>query len=227
MRWQVVVSIALMLIGISGLVTYDYYIRPVLLAKTVVVAKEEITENQVITSDMLTFESVPNDLIPSGAVLEPRTIIGKTALVTIGAGTMLTQFMLDMQGIYPVEGEVIFPIPKEAIFAVNGSLRRNDLVDINVLIKENRSKQAEGDEMEEETLEFITTEPIIRKARVVYARTEDNQNVKDTEEGKDNYRETSTGRVATVEILVSEEKRDAIIREIEKGNQLWIARVGK
>lgn len=208
-----------MLAGISGLLAYDYYIRPFVLAKNVVVAREEIAENQAITKEMLTMMSVPNDLVPSGAIFDPKVVLGKSAIVTMGTGTILTQTMVDIQGLHPKEGEVIFPIPKDAIYAVNGSLRKHDAIDISLLSNKSRNEEPER--------EAALPEPIIQKARVVYARTEDNQNVKDTEKGEDNQRDTSTGRVATVEILISEEERDMIIREIEKGNQLWIARVGK
>lgn len=219
-RWQAVLAVAIMLVGVGGLIAYDYYIRPVLLAKTVVMAKEEIAENQVITEDMLVLASVPNDLVPSGAIVRPEGIIGKAAIVSIGAGTMLTKPMVDIEGLLPKKGEVIFPIPKEAIFAVNGSLRKHDVVDINLIAKEQANEGAETERMR-------SAEPIIKGARVVYARTEDNQSVKDSEKGDINQRETATGRVATVEILITEEERDKIIREIENENRLWIARVGK
>ena len=209
-----------MLVGVGGLIAYDYYIRPVLLAKTVVMAKEEIAENQVITEDMLVLASVPNDLVPAGAIARPEGIIGKAAIVSIGAGTMLTKPMVDIEGLLPKKGEVIFPIPKEAIFAVNGSLRKHDVVDISLIAKEQANEGAEPERVR-------PAEPIIKGARVVYARTEDNQSVKDSEKGDVNQRETATGRVATVEILITEEERDRIIREIEFENRLWIARVGK
>jgi Flp pilus assembly protein CpaB len=220
-RWQAVLAVAIILVGVGGLIAYDYYIRPVLLAKTVVMAKEEIAENQVITEDMLVLASVPNDLVPAGAIARPEGIIGKAAIVSIGAGTMLTKPMVDIEGLLPKKGEVIFPIPKEAIFAVNGSLRKRDVVDISLISSERAAN-------EESVSEVVgPAEPIIKGARVVYARTEDNQSVKDSEKGDVNQRETATGRVATVEILITEEERDRIIREIEFENRLWIARVGK
>jgi Flp pilus assembly protein CpaB len=211
-----IVAVVIMLTGIGGLIAYDYYIRPFVLAKSVVVAKEEIAENQAITSEMLAMARVPNDLVPTGAIFDPEDVLGKSALVTMGTGTMLTQTMVDMHDLYPREGEVIFPIPKEAIYAVNGSLRKQDVVDISLV-----QEQAKQEGQEE------TSGPIIEKARVVYARTEDNQSVKDTEKGDVNQRETATGRVAAVEILIAKEDRDMLIREIGKGNRLWIARVSK
>lgn len=224
-RWQMIAAVAIMLIGIGGLIAYDYYVRPYVLAKTIVVAKEEIAENQVITTEMLTMMSVPNDLVPSGAIFDPKEVAGKSAIISVGTGTMLTRSMVDIYGVHPGEGEVIFPIPKEAIYAVNGSLRKNDVVDISLLLEGKQVPRTPEDHVEATMLR--TVKPIIRKARVVYARTEDNQSVKDTEKGDTNQRETATGRVAAVEILVTEEERDMIISEIEKGNRLWIARVGK
>jgi len=206
---------------------YDFYFRPYVLAKKVLVAKTDIPFNKLVTADDLIYKSVPNELVPQEAIFDAQTVIGKAAILSISKGSQLTRNMFDMDDLHPKEGEVIFPVPKEALFAVNGSLRKRDLVDI-VLFKEEESSYAASEASVETQLTQMPDDikPIIEKVPVVFARSEDNQNVKDTEKGDTNQRDTATGRISNVELLITKEQRDLLIEKVAEGYLIWITRVG-
>jgi len=221
-RWQLLIALFLLVIGVIGMISYDFYLRPYVLAKKMVVAKTDIPVNQVISASDLTYKSVPNELVPRDAIYDVDSVIGKVAIVAISQGTQLTRHMVDLDDLYPTAGEVIFPVPKEAIYAVNGSLRKRDLVDI-VLIKEPEiSSSAETPP----ALTSTVIDPAIEKVPVVYARSEDNQTVFDTEKGDTNQRDTATGRISTVELLLTKAQRDYLVEKVSEGYKMWLTRVG-
>ena len=220
-RFQILLALMILAIGIAGQISYDFYFRPYVLAKKVLVASQDIPQNKVIAAEDLVLKSVPNELIPREAIFDTRAVVGKVAIVTVSRGSVLTFPMIDMDDLYPGEGEVIFPVPKEAIYAVNGSLRKRDLVDIS-LFREIKEPSSETPDPSPRT---IVPYPFLEKIPVVFVRTDDNQSVKDTESGDNNQRETSTGRIATVELLLTKEQRDILIEKIAEGNKLWLTRV--
>lgn len=219
-RWQLLLALTILVVGVAGQISYDFYFRPYVLAKKVLVAKSDIPQNKLITDDDLVYKSVPNELVPREAIVDPATVVGKAAIVSITKGSPLTLTMVDVDNLHPKEGEVIFPVPKDALFAVNGSLRKRDLVDVS-LFREFVEYYEGTDELKPHL-----PEPIIERVPVVFVRTEDNQSVKDTEQGDTNQRETSTGRVSNVELLLTKEQRDMLIEKISEGYKIWITRVG-
>lgn len=219
-RFHIVLALLILLIGIGGQLAYDFYLRPYVFARKVIVAKTEISLNKLITADDIAYMSFPNELVPDGSFTNPADIVGRSAVVTISQGSIITMHLIDDE-LYPGENQVIFPVPKESIFAVNGSLRKRDLVDISLY----RSFDSSFSGSENPAFMTYSLTPLFEKVPVVFAMTEDNQNVKDTEKGDTNQRETSTGRVVNVELLLTKEQRNILIDKISEGYKLWLSRV--
>lgn len=215
-RIQLLMAILLTLLGLGALLGYDLYFQKHVWVEKVAIAQVDLAENQVIQGTDLVLRDFPKELVPRDALSDLKSLVGKATVIRIPQGSVLTRPMVDWEGLTPKEGEVIFPIPKEVLYAVNGSLRKRDKVDISLVLAGN---------ITEPVAVHSRPQPIIEKAPVVFVRTEDNQSVKDTEKGDTNQRETATGRVATVELLLTKEQRDLLIGEIEKGYKLWISRV--
>ncbi|MNC67291.1 hypothetical protein D3C75_1177740 [compost metagenome] len=60
---------------------------------------------------------------------------------------------------------------------------------------------------------------------VNYVRTEDNNDVQDSENGNTNNRFTSTGKVAAPELKLKKSDGELLGQYLEQGKKLWIVRV--
>lgn len=60
---------------------------------------------------------------------------------------------------------------------------------------------------------------------VNYVRTEDNNDVLDSENGNNNNRFTSTGKVAAPELKLKKSDGELLGAYLEQGKKLWIVRV--
>lgn len=137
-------------------------------------------------------------------------------------GVILTESLVDVDDLEPGPNEGIYPIPKEAIYAINGTLRSRDKVDIYLVkdrTKEQKSASSDVIEVPSVDSAFLTA------VTVNYVRTEDNNDVKDTENGNITNRTTSTGKVSVPELKISNENAKQLKQYLEQGDKLWIVRV--
>ncbi|GGG11004.1 hypothetical protein GCM10010912_64290 [Paenibacillus albidus] len=127
-------ALLILITGFGGLLGYDLYFKPYVLSQTVVKIKvaegELLPKNYELTSADLYLDSVQTKDIPSGVITEIDQVEHKITNVILTGGSILTESLVDVSDLEPAENEGIFPIPKEAIYAINGSLRSRDKVDI-------------------------------------------------------------------------------------------------
>jgi len=263
-------SFLIALVGIGGLLTYDFVLRPYVFSKSVVAVKYEkefLPKGHVLTKDDVYVKSVDIKDLPKGYFVSVSEVVGKTLGTDVNGGVILVSSFLNDGFFSLAEGESVFPIPKNVIFAVNGSLRSGDLVDIYAVpseedIRNNKSVLtarargqdgasqyvtdisgaeyfAEGQDVEAEINSVLqsesygteevdlisVTEKVIEKVTVVYARSDDNNDVKDAEEGNVNRRTTSTANVSNLELKLNEEGAKALAKYLDRGRKLWIVRV--
>ena len=263
-------SFLIALVGIGGLFTYDFVLRPHVFSKSVVAVKYEkelLPKGYVLTKDDVYVKSVDTEDVPKGYYVSVSEVVGKTLGTDVSGGVILVSSFLNDGFFSLAEGESVFPIPKDVIFAVNGSLRSGDSVDIYAVpseedIRYNKSvlaaratgqdgayqsvptvsdaeSSAEGQDVEAEIDSVLqsesygteevdlvsVTEKVVEKVTVVYVRSDDNNDVKDTEEGNVNRRTTSTANVSNLEVKLNEEAAKAIAKHLDKGRKLWIVRV--
>ncbi|ULO06461.1 SAF domain-containing protein [Paenibacillus sp. 19GGS1-52] len=218
---------ALILItGFGGLLGYDLYFKPYVLSQTVVKIKvvdgQFLPKNYELKPSDLYLDSVQTKDIPSGVITDIRQVEHKITNVNLTDGSILTASLVDVSNLEPLQDEGIFPIPKEAIYAINGSLRSRDKVDI-YLVEGERSSSTVKDPA---NLPSAPSKQVfLTGVTVNYVRTEDNNDVLDSEQGNDNNRFTSTGKVASPELKLKKGDGQLLGQYLEQGKKLWIVRV--
>ncbi|KAI7257391.1 hypothetical protein KC345_g10797, partial [Hortaea werneckii] len=240
--------------GFGGLLGYDLYFKPYVLSQTVVKIKVGdggfVPKNYELKSGDLYLDSVQTKDIPAGVIRSIDQVEHKITNVNLTDGSILTESLIDVNNLEPKQDEGIFPIPKEAIYAINGSLRSRDKVDIYLVEGDSPAKDrtggyspaAEGASAastsgglavsgqaaaaEEERAPAIPVRKVFLSGVTVnYVRTEDNNDVLDSENGNNNNRFTSTGKVAVPELKLRKSDGELLGQYLEQGMKLWIVRV--
>lgn len=220
-KMKYIIGILVIVCGFGGQIAYDFYLTPYVFSGTVVKARVEqdfLPKNYMLTADDLYVDQVARGDIPKDAVVRIEDVLNKQLVLNVPDGQILTKHMVDSESLEPGLNESIFPIPKQIIFAINGSLRSKDKVDI-LLIKERYGYE------DEVLYEQMSPEPFLEGIHVVHVRTDENNDVLDTDTGNINMRSTSTGRVSSAEVKLQKEQREMLINKIEEGFKLWIVRV--
>lgn len=241
----------ILFIGFGGLLGYDLYFKPYVLSQTVVKIKAAdgsfLPENYELKPGDLYLDSVQTKDIPSGVITEISQVQRKITNVSLMDGTILTEALVDVSELEPQKDEGIFPIPKEAIYAINGSLRSRDKVDIYLVEGEspdtNRTSSTaaagsgsstipgaettalSGNALDASLAAGPTRKVFLTGVTVNYVRTEDNNDVLDSEHGNTNNRFTSTGKVAAPELKLKKSDGELLGQYLEQGKKLWIVRV--
>ncbi|AIQ51090.1 SAF domain-containing protein [Paenibacillus sp. FSL R7-0331] len=232
--------------GFGGLLGYDLYLKPYVLSQTVVKIRAAdggfIPKNYQLQQGDLYLDSVQTKDIPSGVITELSQVENKITNVNLMDGSILTDSLVDVSDLEPQADEGIFPIPKEAIYAINGSLRSRDKVDIYLVASDKANNTgsktvntgstlqpagspASGGGAEEAGLASAVPKSFLNGVTVNYVRSEDNNDVLDSENGNTNNRVTSTGKVATPELKLKKSDGELLGQYLEQGLKLWIVRV--
>ncbi|MBW4083443.1 SAF domain-containing protein [Paenibacillus sp. S150] len=249
LRRNYLFAFLILVIGFGGLLGYDLYFKPYVLSQTVVKVKVAegsfLPKNYELKTSDLYLDSVQTKDIPSGVITDISQVEHKVTNVNLTNGSILTASLVDVSDLEPQRDEGIFPIPKEAIYAINGSLRSRDKVDI-YLVEGGTANQARSSgygtaATGNENLGTAgstagtgagETQPagparmvFLTGVTVNYVRTEDNNDVLDSENGNTNNRFTSTGKVAAPELKLKKGDGELLGQYLEQGKKLWIVRV--
>lgn len=240
----------ILLIGFGGLLGYDLYFKPYVLSQTVVKIKASdggfLPKNYELKQSDLYLDSVQTKDVPSGVITEITQVEHKITNVNLMDGSILTSSLVDVSDLEPQQDEGIFPIPKEAIYAINGSLRSRDKVDIYLVDGDSQNEErsssvstdnaprpngtaaetgATGEQADEPELPAPARKVFLSGVTVNYVRSEDNNDVLDSENGNNNNRVTSTGKVAAPELKLKKSDGERLGQYLEQGKKLWIVRV--
>lgn len=208
----------IVVIGLGGQLFLSLWIEPNVFNKEVVKVKSGsygLPENSTLKAEDLYIAKVPVNDIPDDAFLSVEPLIGKTTAVKLTNGMIVTEALVDINKIKPQAGEGVYALPKEAIYAINGSLRANDVVNIRLVAIPNH--------LNEEGLQPIDG-IFLKDIRVAFARADDNNDVRDSTEGINNDRKTSTAKVAYPEVLLSDAQGEELTNKLQEGYKLWIIR---
>ncbi|MBL5768662.1 SAF domain-containing protein [Heyndrickxia sporothermodurans] len=131
--FKIAAPLLIILIGIGGILSYDFYFKDKINTVDVVVAKQDINFKDKITSENIQIVSIRKDNAVNG-VVNPKdvdTILDHNAAIDIKKGTQIYTDLVDTYDLVPneKEGEFIAPIPDEWLFAVPGSLRKTFIAD--------------------------------------------------------------------------------------------------
>ncbi|MEK8217128.1 hypothetical protein [Paenibacillus sp. FSL L8-0463] len=227
-------SFLILLIGFGGLLGYDLYFKPYVLSEKVVKIKVTkgsiLPKNYVLTQNDLYMDSVQTKDVPENSVTKISDVENKILNVNVTNGLILTDSLVDINELEPKDNEGIFPIRKEDIYAINGSLRARDKVDLYLVYSEEQRRKTQstpttGLEAESKIDLKLPEKSFLSNISVNYVRTDDNNDVRDTAEGKTTNRVTSTGKIAAPELLLSNDQGSELKAYLEKGYKLWIVRV--
>ncbi|MNH95038.1 hypothetical protein D3C73_476720 [compost metagenome] len=268
LRRNYLFAFLILVIGFGGLLGYDLYFKPYVLSQTVVKIKVAegsfLPKNYELKPSDLYLDSVQTKDIPSGVITDIRQVEDKITNVNLTNGSILTASLVDVSDLEPQQDEGIFPIPKEAIYAINGSLRSRDKVDIYLVEGDSANQSRSGGYSSAaagrtnsgtagttagagataETAatagaaktvgaaKTATPQPsaparkvFLTGVTVNYVRSEDNNDVQDSENGNTNNRFTSTGKVAAPELKLKKSDGELLGQYLEQGKKLWIVRV--
>ena len=187
---RIIIFGMLFLIGSASLFVFQIYIQPKLNSKEVVIVHEDIPKNQILTSSNVGIYRISSDGLPRGYLTTATGVIGKKTNVNLPQGTVLTPELIDVDNMNPSAGEMIFPIPRVAIYAVNASLRAGDYVSISLYRLESREQnqvQSLNQEGESQVLENHNEETedhqllsLKKSVRVIAVRSDAGNMVRDT-----------------------------------------------
>lgn len=232
-----------LLVGVSAIgltLFYDQFLRVRIDSTEVVVIKpsSEILKNEPITEDKLLIERRPKQTLMNDVILpaEVDEIIGLDANQIIQGNSLLTKTMIDYDELLPneEEGEAIRPITKEMIYAMPGSLRRKDTVNIYLIYNDgttNLNKNGPSTTSSEDTKEQIEkisnsmeSEPFLKSIKVVYVKDSSNKEViSSSENNKEDKRLNATSSISDLEIILNEEDFKKLMNEVlGKGAKLYI-----
>lgn len=224
-----VLSVLFLLVMASSILIWDLYVTPNLITNKVIsIQNDFLTKNTILDESNLKIVEVDKSVVPSQAIAPEQidNIIGKKLNVDVTANQILTTPMVDIDQFVPNVNEAIFAINKDDVYAINGSLRAKDKVDIYLVdSKKKESLNLLNDQMVDEERERKVDEPIIQNALVVHVRADDNNDVYDSEKGNVTNRTTSTSRVSYPELKLEKQEGQNLMKYIEEGYKLWIVRV--
>lgn len=241
-KFRILLAGLIFMLGLSALLVIQLLV-PRWTSKPVVSMTRLVPSHELITAADVVVARIAKDQVPERKIASLDTVIGKRATVDLSPGVVLTEPFVDIDELLPGEGQVIFPVPRNAIFSVNGSLRAKDTVDILLYLPSTKQKPtASGKEVpqkpseqasmleqanEEEQTEGISAKSgstLMKGIRVVGARSEAGNMVLDTELGNTNERLTATDRIGAVELLVTTEQAEQIKYYMEQDYLIWFVR---
>jgi pilus assembly protein CpaB len=143
LRSWIFLGLGLLLAGLTGLSLYgvsqDVGARQTASASDtskVVVARSDIATHAVLTADMLTLQTYPTTLVPTGAVTNPADAVGQTTLSAIPAGAAVVRSLLvaangrSGASVTLEKGTVLVAFPTADPLTLAGLVRPGDRIDV-------------------------------------------------------------------------------------------------
>ncbi|MFP4976076.1 hypothetical protein ACE6ED_11800 [Paenibacillus sp. CN-4] len=144
-----ILAVLILIAGFGGLFGYDLYFKPYVLAQPVVKVRSGeggvLPKNHKLRTEDLYLDTVQTKDVPAGAITKLEQVEQKVTNVNLTEGSILTESLVNIDRLEPTAEEGVFPIPKDAIYAVNGTLRSRDKVDIYLMEGEQQQRmRSEG-----------------------------------------------------------------------------------
>jgi hypothetical protein len=225
---RILISLLVFVAG-SMMLVFLYLYGPTWNTKPIVVVQKTLGTNQIITEADVKLDHWPIGAVPEGAIDNLKDVVGKTALNLLPTGSPVFPDWIEKAPLLPKKGEIILPLPSGSIYGVNSSLRARDEVTLMFYkrIDQDSNNVDPNDPNGESTKKLASSVPSgveFENIRVVSVRSSVGNSVMDTAEGKQNDRRTSSDRIYSVEVLVSDDVAKTIKDQLELGYTVWIAR---
>jgi hypothetical protein len=210
-------GVILIICAIGTIFYWEMYGRENLLYENIVVLTKDVYRNDVITTEMITYQKREGSHIVKGAILDENKIIGKAAKSYIPKGVQLVEKYFENHKLVLDNNEYIFQIPTEWIRAFPSSLRRGDTIyfyEVGQGIENHNGAEVEIILNNRKALE---KEPIT-SATVAYAKDSANREVITL---SDNERYDGSSKISEIEIIANLEIVNSL-RESVDDNKLFI-----
>ncbi|WP_166245179.1 SAF domain-containing protein [Paenibacillus turpanensis] len=133
-RGWVISGVSLLLSGALVFAVYILQLRQIELQKTVsiVVPTSFVDAGVTLTESMLQYQPMVSGAVADDMVTDLQELVGLEAAVPLGKGEPVLRWKAQRYPLLPKAGESSFPIPKEYVLSVSGSLRAGDQVRVYV-----------------------------------------------------------------------------------------------
>lgn len=179
----------------------------------------ELPKAAPIDPNKLSLINLKVENVPDGAINNLEELQGKETVITMPRGTVLTKALFDDANLVLDKDQFYCPIQDGWIYALPGSLRRKDLVDIYIVPKaiENSSNNAINNIASTVSNVVYNTEPILTNITVGYAKDSSNQEVKPSNDKE--QRLDATGNASLLELVLNREQFNLLKEQALNGNK--------
>lgn len=216
-----ILGLFIMAFGVGFILFYVYYLDDKVNTQPVVVAVKEIPFKAVITADMVEIQERKVHTIVDGSFKDLRQVIGQQSAVRIAPNTQLYDDLLDPHNVIPGEGEEIFPIPDQWIYAKPGSLRRTFRVNFYAFKASDHAQPMIQIDSIDDVLDLNLDEPILESVVVAYAKDSSNREVVGL--NQEDIRLDASGHITNLDVVLTRDKFNLIKSYISQGYKLIIA----
>lgn len=189
-----VLGISFFLLFISSFIVIQMDLLGGIRSTQVVLAKDDIPRDKVLTNDDIFLGNIPSELVTDGMVRNPKEVIGKLVTDEIGKNMFIVHSKLEEAVIKPTEEHKIFLIPSGWIAEIQGTIRRYDLINIHAIVDISKK---------EEILISQKNEAILKSVPIAYIKDRKNSEVQDVEESE---RLKGSARPAQIELSLTDEQ---------------------
>lgn len=165
----------------------------------IVVAKEVIEKDTVITKDDLMMYPYDREVVQNDMYRQMDEIIGKTTTQKILPVQYVSSQAVDPSILKPTKEHEFFPIPDAWLIQLQGTLRRYDLINISAVYAEEDSQETEALTLTK--TELIQKDYILQDVPVAFVKSSRNEEV--TGIGKGNDRLNGNQNASNIELSLT------------------------
>lgn len=175
---QFIISVFFFLIFIGVVLANEFNLFRSFTTTEVVMAKEEIPKDTVITEEHIWTYQMPKELVTEEMFLSVDSIVGKTTTQTVRPNQYISTHAVDQSILKPTAEHEFFPIPGEWLVMIQGTLRRYDLVNISAMYLGNSENPSLNNQQ-------IKKDYILESIPVAYVKGSKNEEVTGVTSGED------------------------------------------
>lgn len=238
LKWEKltgVLGIIFVIIGILGILFWEYRGEKLLLYKDVFIVNNDVKKGTLITKDVISTMKFRDTQLINGAILfsNKRTtdesnlkdIINKSAKQFIPKNSQLSKRFVDNTDVILKDNQFIFKVPNEWIVAIPSSLRRRDKIffySVSPYFQEKYSFITETEIEDIKNINDIKNNDILQEIdqipilsfTVAYVKDSANREVINVGE---NYRFDGSSQVSNIEIIADIKQIDTLVNYFNEG----------
>lgn len=200
------IGVVIMLTTISVIFFWEYWGREQLLYVDVISIKESLKKGDVVEKHNIEYIKIEREKLIKGHIAVPSDIIGKHAKHFIPAFAQLHPLYFNQTVVQ--SDEMIFRIPNDWLISFPETLRKGD--EINILeVNKNYKKE----------VNMENDESYLLSCKVAFVKDSSNAEITDKTIVE---REIATNSIATIELIITENKYEILKKSLYNENKLII-----